>query len=77
MKTQMTIYVDGNIAALMDPEIKEDGNISRLSLINDVIRKYYRQRIGGDSPYEFDEMELMNQVGSITNTCHQIYRNIC
>ena len=77
MKTQMTIYVDSDIAALMDAEIKEDGNISRSSLINDVMRKYYRQRIGRDSPYEFDEMELMNQVGSITDTCHQIYRNIC
>lgn len=72
-KHRIVVYVSDDIYSLLE---KED-EPNRSKFIEDILRKYYRQRIGGESPYEFNEMELMNQVGSITDTCHQIYRNIC
>lgn len=60
-KHRIVVYVSDDIYSLLE---KED-EPNRSKFIEDILRKYYRQRIGGESPYEFNEMELMNQVGSM------------
>lgn len=77
MKQQLTIHLDEELVALVDAKIKRTGDASRSSFINEVMLKYFRKNFNNDDPGDVDMMKVSNDIASLVEMNHILYRNVC